>query len=166
METGYQRRGTAARSAAARALASDFGRIPKKAAAAEQINAGAFTGTTVLVVEDDAVTRESLADIFAHYGARVLSADCMGAALNMYEEASPALIVSDIGLVQGDGYMLLRAIRARENRKGGHVPAIAISGFPGRECSERASQAGFDAFIRKPVDIGTLLRLARALVNA
>jgi CheY-like chemotaxis protein len=166
MATAYQQRGNAGQGAARQAFASDFARAAKEPAEADQINARSFKDITVLVVEDDTVTRESLADIFAHFGAQVLSADCMGAALNLYEENSPALIVSDIGLLQGDGFMLLRAVRAREGRRGGHVAAIAISGFPSRECSERASQAGFDAFLRKPVDIGVLLRLASALVNA
>ena len=87
-----------------------------------------------------------------------------GARCSSSSVQTPTLVVSDIGLPQGDGYMLLRAIRSREQRDGGHVPAIAISGFPSRESGERARQAGFDVFLHKPVETSELLKIARALV--
>src|SRR5262245_51006968 len=129
-----------------------------------EIETGVFDGITVLLVEDDPISREALELIFSHYGARVVSAETMWEALRRYELTLPSLLISDIGLPQGDGYMLLRAIRAREGRLRRRVPAIAISGFPSRESGERARQAGFDAFLRKPIEIRDLLQLARALV--
>lgn len=127
----------------------------------DEIAVGAFAGIIVLLVEDDPVTREALELILEHYGARVLSAESMRDALEHYERDAPSILISDIGLQQGDGYMLLRAIRAREH--GSRIPAIAVSGFPSRETSDRARQAGFDAFLRKPVRIQSLLKLAHQL---
>jgi CheY-like chemotaxis protein len=132
---------------------------------AHEMSVGDFDGVTVLLVEDDPISLEALELIFAHYGAQVLSAESVRGALQQFEDGTPSLVISDIGLPQGDGYMLLRAIRSREQRDGGgHVPAIAISGFPSRESSERARQAGFDAFLHKPVETSELLKLARAMV--
>ena len=129
-----------------------------------EISVGDFDGVLILLVEDDPISREALELIFVHYGAEVLSADSVREALQQFEEQAPTLVVSDIGLPQGDGYMLLRAIRSREQRDGGHVPAIAISGFPSRESGERARQAGFDVFLHKPVETSELLKIARGLV--
>lgn len=131
----------------------------------QEISVGDFDGVTVLLVEDDPISREALELIFAHYGAHVRSAESVRTALQQFEQSPPpSLVVSDIGLPQGDGYMLLRAIRSREQRDGGHVPAIAISGFPSRESGERARQAGFDAFLHKPVETSELLNLALTLI--
>lgn len=134
------------------------------ASSAREMSVGDFDGVIILLVEDDPISREALELIFAHYGAEVLSADSVREALQQFERQTPTLVVSDIGLPQGDGYMLLRAIRSREHG-GGHVPAIAISGFPSRESGERARQAGFDVFLRKPVETSKLLKIARALVE-
>lgn len=131
----------------------------------DEMSSGALRDVTVLLVEDDSVTREALEVIFDYYGARVLSAESMGDALAHYEQGAPSIVVSDIGLRQGDGFMLLRAIRAREHGRGGHVPAIAVSGFPSRETGDRARQAGFDAFLRKPVAISTLLKMVCQLAS-
>jgi two-component system CheB/CheR fusion protein len=144
-------------------------RIPRQRPAdqaADDISIGAFRDMTVLLVEDDPVTREALELILVHYGARVLSAESMGEALAHYEREDPSIVISDIGLRQGDGYMLLRAIRARERGRAEHVPAIAVSGFPSRETGDRARQAGFDAFVRKPVAIQELLHLIHRLAVA
>jgi CheY-like chemotaxis protein len=130
------------------------------------IEVGAFDGVRLLLVEDDPIGRESLETIFSHYGAEVMSADSMGAALDLYEKHMPSLVVSDIGLRQGDGYMLLRAIRARERRAGRRIPAIAISGFPSAEIGDGARQAGFDALVRKPIELRGLLTLAHTLLAA
>jgi CheY-like chemotaxis protein len=130
---------------------------------ADEVAIGAFDGVTVLVVEDDPVAREALEVIFAYYGARVSSAESMREALALFERDVPSLVVSDIGLRQGDGYMLLRAIRAREQGRRRHIPAIAVSGFPSHATADRARQAGFDAFVRKPVEIKALLKLAHQL---
>ena len=129
----------------------------------EEIGFGAFDGVTVLLVEDDPVSREALELILAYYGARVMSAESAEDALECYERNAPTLVVSDIGLPNADGCMLLGAIRARERGLACHTPAIAVSGFPSRESRERVRQAGFDAFLRKPIDVRALLKTAYSL---
>ena len=119
-------------------------------------------GVSVLLVEDDPISREALTFILASCGARVVSAESMHDALACYERMLPAVVVSDIGLPGEDGCVLMRAIRAREFG-GDRTPAIAVSGFPSRETSERARRAGFDAFLPKPIDLAELFRMVRAL---
>ncbi len=69
------------------------------------------------------------------------------------------MIVSDIGLPDGTGLDLMRALRANGRRR----PAIAISGF-GRESDVKASkEAGFDLHLTKPVDVEALADAIRTL---
>jgi CheY-like chemotaxis protein len=132
---------------------------------ADEIGVGAFDGVTVLLVEDDPVSRAALELIFSYYGARVTSTESAEDALACYEQSSPSIVVSDIGLPHADGCNLLRAIRAHEWGRGRRTPAIAVSGFPSRDCRERVRQAGFDAFLHKPIDVRALLKTVRALAG-
>jgi CheY-like chemotaxis protein len=129
------------------------------------LSLGALDGVSVLLVENDPISREALELILAYYGAHIVTAESMRDALSCYEDTLPSIVVSDIGLPDEDGCALIRAIRARE-LGGERTPAIAISGFPSRETGERARQSGFDAFLRKPIDINSLFRVVRRLISS
>lgn len=132
----------------------------------DAVDVGALQGVTILLVEDDRVSREALEYIFTYYGARVFSTDSVNGALDSFDRKPPSILVSDIGLASGDGYTLLQAIRTREGDRALRTPAIAVSGYPSRETSQRAHQAGFDAFLRKPVEIRRLLKLVADMATA
>lgn len=125
---------------------------------------GALDGVSVLLVEDDPASREDLESILAYYGARIVSAESARDALSCYEATPPSIVVSDIGLPGEDGCVLMSAIRAREVGSE-RTPAIAVSGFPSGETGARAREAGFDAFLPKPLDIGALCRTMRMLIG-
>jgi CheY-like chemotaxis protein len=140
-------------------------RRPSECDDPDEIRAGALDGLTVLLVEDDALSREALELILQYYGAHVLSTTSVREALDCFEHSSPTVVVSDIGLPLQDGFSLLRSIRARERQGENRTPAIAISGFPSGETADRARRAGFDAFLRKPINIRTLLHLVCSLAS-
>lgn len=131
----------------------------------DHVEVGALQGVTILLVEDDRVSREALEFILAYYGALVVSTDSVSEALKSFGQRPPTILVTDIGLPVSDGYALLRAIRTREGGCGSRTPAIAVSGYPSRETDRRARQAGFDAFLRKPVEISRLLHLVADLAR-
>lgn len=118
--------------------------------------------TTVLLVEDDASTREVLAALLSRYGASVVSTDSVADALCQLDALQPSVLISDIGLPDDDGYTLIDRVRRREGRSLQHLPALAISGYGG-DVDERARAAGFDAFLAKPIDTGALLQWLCAL---
>ncbi len=111
----------------------------------------------VLVVEDDEDSRELLTDVLRPCGMRVSTASNVPEALSALEEATPDVIVSDIGLPGEDGYALIRKLRARAPAEGGKIPAIALTAYTRVEDRMKALAAGFNMHIAKPVEPGELL---------
>jgi CheY-like chemotaxis protein len=66
----------------------------------------------VLLVEDDDDSRNLLTLVLGRYGAKVIPAASAAEALDSFQQTTPDIIISDIGMVEGDGYMLLRKLRA------------------------------------------------------
>ncbi len=115
---------------------------------------------SVLVVEDDADTLEALRLALEGGGARVVTATSTAAALAAWEASHPNVVVSDISMPGGDGYDLIRAIRARD---GGRTPAVAMTGLVSKEDRAAALAAGFDEHLSKPIDPDYLVRFVSAL---
>jgi two-component system CheB/CheR fusion protein len=111
----------------------------------------------VLLVEDHADTAEVLAELLVSYGYEVAAAASLHDALAV-DLGNVDVIVSDLGLPDGDGLELIRTLQ-----KSGHHPAIALSGF-GMESDVKASiEAGFDVHLTKPVDAEKLVGTIRSL---
>jgi signal transduction histidine kinase/ligand-binding sensor domain-containing protein/CheY-like chemotaxis protein len=101
----------------------------------------------VLLVEDDAATREVMAALLGELGAEVRSADQPMLALH-YADAGLGLIVSDLDLPAMNGLQLLPLLRQRSAPA---LPAIAITARSEANTEAEARAAGFDAFLRKPI---------------
>jgi signal transduction histidine kinase len=142
---------------------------PADAAAADDValaeRAPALEGVRVLVVEDEADTRELCRLVLEEEGARVGLAASADAALGALREFRPDVLVSDIGLPGEDGYSLLRRVRALSGEQGGGVPAVAMTAYAGVADAGRAHAAGYDVHLPKPVTRDQLVaavgRLAR-----
>lgn len=113
----------------------------------------------VLLVEDDATTREVVAAMLGGLGATVRGADQAMHALH-HADAAVALIVSDLDLPGIGGLQLLPLLRSRCGRR---VPAIAITARSEANTEADARTAGFDGFLRKPLDQTGLRAALRAL---
>jgi CheY-like chemotaxis protein len=70
----------------------------------------------------------------------------------MLEWERPDVPVSDIGLLDEDGFGLIRQTRQREAEHGGFLPAVALTGYARAEDRDRSLAAGFQAHVPKPVD--------------
>jgi CheY-like chemotaxis protein len=103
----------------------------------------------LLVVDDDAGSREALTTYLRACGAAVLTAHTGRGAL-VYIEAAPRLdaIVTDISMPGMDGVEFVRAIRRHHAHSRRNVPVVAVTGHDADEFP--ASE--FDAYVRKPVD--------------
>jgi CheY-like chemotaxis protein/anti-sigma regulatory factor (Ser/Thr protein kinase) len=117
----------------------------------------------VLVVEDDADSREALEWALRETGARVRSAESVQQALAPYSARPPDVLISDVGMPGEDGYVLIRAIRERKEGRSRRTLAIAMTGFAGRQDREMALRAGFDEHVAKPAELEQLLDRVRLL---
>jgi CheY-like chemotaxis protein len=77
-------------------------------------------------------------------------------ALEQARRKAPDVLVSDIGMPEVDGFELMRRIRASQDARLASVPAIALTAFTRAEDRRRALDAGYDRYLRKPVDAGEL----------
>ncbi|VWC70031.1 PAS domain-containing two-component system sensor histidine kinase/response regulator [Burkholderia lata] len=115
----------------------------------------ALDGRRVLVVDDDATSRASLAAALETMGAQVSTAQSGHDALDVLERQAPSVVLSDLAMPDGDGFWLLERIR---HLPGGsaHLPVVAVTAHAGNADRHRVMAAGFDAYLRKPVDMPTL----------
>ena len=111
-------------------------------------------GMEVLVVEDSEDTLALLSMMFTQEGAKVTTASSAEEGLASLVSKRPALIVSDIGMPDVDGYEFLRQVKRLPGMD--DVPAIAISGYASDEDRTRALDAGYLALIAKPIDVDGL----------
>lgn len=115
----------------------------------------ALDGQRVLVVDDDATSRASLAAALETLGAQVSTAQSGQDALDVVAQQHPSVVLSDLAMPDGDGFWLLEHIRHLPNG-GGHLPVVAVTAHAGTADRKRVMAAGFDAYLCKPVDMPTL----------
>ncbi len=97
------------------------------------------------------------------HGSRVRAVASVREALEAYDTQPPDVVISDVGMPGENGYVLIRAIRDREEGRDHRTLAIAMTGFAGREDHETALRAGFDEHLAKPVEPNDLLDRMRVL---
>ena len=120
-------------------------------------------GLSVLVVDDEEDARGILEQVLRDQGAGVISAESAFQALERFAAAKADVIVSDIGMPDMDGYMLLRRIRGLPAEQGGRTPALALTAYAGKEDAERAFAAGFQMHASKPIEPARLVTLVANL---
>ena len=124
-----------------------------------------FNGQRILVVDDDAATRELLTQLFERTGASVETAGSARLALSTIARTAPNLLIADIGMPNEDGYALMRRVRRLPGQVR-TVPAIALSAYTRAEDREAARDAGFTRFIAKPATPQQILRTVDELLTA
>ncbi len=124
-----------------------------------------LAGLTVLVVDDHVDARDLVRRVLEDCHAEVFTAGTAEEALALVEAHKPDVLVSDIGMPDADGFELLRRVRALGPKRGGKVPAIALTAFARSEDRTRALRAGFLVHVSKPVDpselVATVASVAR-----
>jgi signal transduction histidine kinase/ActR/RegA family two-component response regulator len=123
-----------------------------------------LVGRTILVVDDDASTRDVVAAALERAGADVCLAPSAAEAWNALHDRSPDVLIADLAMPVEDGLSFMRRVRRDANR-GGRLPAIALSAFADARSEESAHAAGFTAFLAKPARPDALLHLIDELLN-
>jgi len=121
-----------------------------------------LAGLVVLVVDDDAGSRELVSSMLEGYGARVTTVDSGERALALLMQQPPDVLIADLAMPQMTGIDLIHRVRNLRTDQGGQIPAIAVSAFATAPDRLLALQAGFDGHVAKPV---APEELARALID-
>ena len=116
-----------------------------------------LSGLCVLLVEDEADSRDLLKLVLTSSGAKVTTADSAADALEKIEREKFDVIVSDIGMPEADGFSLIGKIRKLSEVQNGNVPAIALTAYARAEDRIKALRCGFQLHIAKPVEATELI---------
>ncbi|GAB4239919.1 MAG: hypothetical protein Kow00121_66470 [Elainellaceae cyanobacterium] len=128
--------------------------------------ATALAGLRILIVDDEADMRDLAVIILEQVGAIVQTAASATEALAQFRQWQPALLISDIGMPDVDGYGLMRQVRALPPEQGGQIPAIALTAYASEFDRQQALQAGFQKHICKPVEPEVLVKAILDLVGS
>jgi signal transduction histidine kinase/ActR/RegA family two-component response regulator len=123
-----------------------------------------FDGVRILVVDDDADSREMLRYVLEDCKAQIQTVGSAQEALARFSTFAPDILISDLGMPEMDGYDLIQKIRALPAGDGGQTPAIALTGYVSAEEQKRVRSAGFDIHVSKPVDFHKLLEIINNLL--
>jgi two-component system cell cycle response regulator DivK len=108
----------------------------------------------ILVVEDNAMNLKLVRDVLQHAGYDVLEASTGEDGLRVAREMTPDLVLMDLQLPGIDGTETLRRLRLDSPDR--RVPVVAVTAFAMPEDKLRATQAGFDGYVEKPISVRAL----------
>ncbi len=111
-----------------------------------------LAGLRILVVDDEPDSRDFVAFVLEDAGAEVISLSSAAEVLRSIEQTAPDLLVSDIGMPEMDGYMLINRIRTQLAPQFRQLVAIALTAYAGEGNERQVLAAGFDQHLAKPID--------------
>jgi CheY-like chemotaxis protein len=120
-------------------------------------------GLTVLAVDDDPDSLLLLLDALQSAGASVVCAESATKALEILNGERPDVIVSDLAMPEMDGFDFIASVRKRDSRRGGAIPAAALTAFARDEDRNKALRAGYQIHLAKPIDPAELVDAVAAL---
>jgi DNA-binding response OmpR family regulator len=107
---------------------------------------------SVLIVDDDPDSADSLALLLEHWNHRVCVAYDGQAAIDIYRSQLPEIVLLDVGLPDIDGYEVARALKREPHQ----AVLVALSGYGSDDERHPATEAGFDRHFVKPVNLHEL----------
>ncbi|HVT89055.1 MAG TPA: ATP-binding protein, partial [Tepidisphaeraceae bacterium] len=122
-------------------------------------------GVKVMVVDDEHDARQLIQRLLVEREADVLVAESASRALEILQDESPDVLLSDIGMPQMDGYEFIRKVRSLPFEKGGRTPAVALTAFARSEDRTRAMMAGYQVHLAKPVEPQELVATVASIVG-
>ena len=122
-------------------------------------------GRRVLVVDDNAINRDIVADLLADSGLAAEEAGDGAEALEMVKampEDHYQLILMDLVMPVMDGYEAARSLRRLSGSRG-RIPIVAMTAGDAGDDRQRAAAAGMEGFIQKPLNLQRLLEAVASL---
>lgn len=122
-----------------------------------------MSGKLILVIEDNEKNMKLVRDLIQYEGYKFLGADTAEEGLRLAAEHLPALILMDIGLPGMNGFEALKRLRASSATAG--IPVIAVTASVMTQDHQKITEAGFDGYQRKPLDIDEFLEAVRGTLE-
>src|SRR5688500_421402 len=117
----------------------------------------------VLLVEDNEDNRVIYRMILEHHGYVVIEAHDGQSGLEMARSLRPDVILMDISLPVLDGWEATRQLKA--DHATASIPVIALTAHALRTDEAKATEIGFDAFVRKPAEPKLVLEIVQKFVG-
>ena len=117
------------------------------------------------MVDDEPDARELVRYVLCEASAEVRTAGSAGEGLQMMMALQPDVIVSDIGMPERDGYQFICDVRGLSAAAGGKTPAIALTAFARAEDRARATRAGYQVHVSKPIEPSELVASVYSLAR-
>ena len=124
-----------------------------------------LAGVRVLVVDDEPRVRELVAALLQSYGARVTSVGSAADALRVLPVERPDVLLTDLNMPEGDGFSLIRQVRALSTVKGGRTPAVLVTGQASFLDPAELLRAGFQFCLPKPLNARELVESVATLAT-
>ncbi|HEX4640528.1 MAG TPA: response regulator [Chthoniobacterales bacterium] len=116
----------------------------------------------ILIVEDHQDTRRVLSTLLGRADHEVITASGVNEALQLLKSMRVNVLLSDLGLPDGDGLELVAKAKAIQPR----IRAIALTARDSVDDYRRGQKAGFDHYLSKPFDFHELRSLLGVLRTA
>jgi DNA-binding response OmpR family regulator len=117
----------------------------------------------IMIVDDDADLRMALRLRLRANRFETVSASDGYSAMAMAQKERPDLVILDLGLPAGDGYVVMKRMQQSDTLS--DVPIIVLTACDPQTDEDRSLEAGAIAFFQKPVDNNRLLDVIRASLH-
>lgn len=124
-----------------------------------------LSGVQIWIVDDNTDTCDVVTCVLEQAGATVIAMPSANEALATLAQVLPDVLISDIGMPETDGYMLLRQVRALAAEQGGQIPAIALTAYASELDHQQVLSAGFQTHLTKPVEPDALIEAIFKLIQ-
>jgi CheY-like chemotaxis protein/anti-sigma regulatory factor (Ser/Thr protein kinase) len=139
-----------------------FRRAPAEQGAARVATpAGLPPPRHILLVDDDAMVRRTMASLLRAVGQQVVEADSGAAALTELTRGAVDLVFTDLGMPEMTGWQVAEAVKARHPS----LPVVLITGWQDQITADADQRRFVDAILPKPSRLEDLLRVIRDLVT-
>ena len=110
----------------------------------------------ILIIEDDVQNRKLLRDLLNVKGYTTLEAINGKEGVEMAKAKKPDLILMDIQMPVMDGLKAFEILKGDPGAR--EIPVVALTSYAMKGDRERLLDAGFDAYMSKPIDTGEFLK--------
>ncbi len=120
-------------------------------------------GIHVMLIEDNSDTRLMVDEVLRHCGAVVTTYESAEVALQHLSEFVPMVFICDLSMPGLDGMQFMKRIRALPSERGAGTPALAVTAYDERYAASAAQDAGFNAYLTKPLRLDLLATVVKEL---